>query len=361
MTPSSQNRAYVHGAAVHMSWRQPSMSLTDMIFGCVSEAVKDSAVPMEHIHSVVLSAHDIVDGRSLSSMVTAPAAGAYLRDEIRLAEDGLAALSLGAARIEAGETEYSIVAAWGRASEGDYERTSRTGFDPFQVQPFGLNEFDLSSLRLSAWMARHGAGTEARARAVAARLERAERNTRSVRGTVRARANAPLRAEEAPCFADIAVAVILGRPKAAVRVAGVGHSADSPAIGDRNLLVMPALRDAVSGACNTANISLESIDFHELAGATLTDEALALEALGLAEAGKGFDAYASRNDINPSGGGERGWCFPTGGLLNAVEAILQLKGKAGGVQLGGTPRTALVTGLSPIGGQAAHAAVLELV
>ena len=45
-----------------------------------------------------------------------PAAGAYLRDEIRHGDDGAAALQQPSC-VEAGEAERSIVAAWGRASE----------------------------------------------------------------------------------------------------------------------------------------------------------------------------------------------------------------------------------------------------
>ncbi len=342
-------------------WADASLSLTDLIFASVTAALRDSGVDVRRIDSVVLAAHDLVDGRSLSSMVTAPAAGAYLRDEIRLASDGLSALSLASARVEAGETEYSIVAGWGRASEGDYARTSRTGFDPAFEQPFGPDDFTPSALRLSAWAGRHGSPGSARAAAAAERRRRAASNPRASSGGVRPALAAPLAEDDAPLLADIAVAAIIGRETGPVRIAGLGHGTGSPLIGARDLLAQQPLVDAVAGAGAQGGFTAADADVVFLAGPTLSDEALAIEALGLSGAGAGFAAYAERTSINPSGGSESGWCYPTCGLVNAVEAYLQLTGRAGGCQVPGGPNLALATGVSPVGGQLAYAALLEKV
>src|ERR1044071_5562467 len=124
-------QVFIDSAALEISWRDERRNLSELIFDTVRRAIDEGGAGMTGINSVVLAAHDLVDGRSLSSMVTAPAAGAYLRDEIRLSEDGLAAVSLAAARVEAGESEVSIVAAWGRASEGGFMQMSRSSMDPF--------------------------------------------------------------------------------------------------------------------------------------------------------------------------------------------------------------------------------------
>ena len=348
--------AYVHGVALQTGWADATASLTDMIFRAVSSAVEASRAPMARIDSVVLAAHDLVDGRSLSSMVTAPAAGAYLRDEIRLAEDGLAALSLASARIEAGESEFAIVAAWGRASEGDLSQTSRAQFDPFLVQPFGLDEYSISAFRMSAWASRYGEAVDMRRAAIEVRAERARRNPRAVAALHRPRLNPPLLPDEAPRLADIAVAAVIGREPGAVRIAGVGHSAESGMFGARDLLAWRALTQAVCQA--RGGVALGDIDIFQVAGTTLVDEAVALEAIGLAPPGGGFSTYAGTEGVNPSGGGEGGWCFPAGGLVNFVEAYLQLAGQAGEIQATGAPRRALATGLSPMGGQIAHAVML---
>ncbi len=347
------------GVGMVTGWADASLSLTDLIFKATSAAVRDSGVDMKRIDSVVLSAHDLVDGRSLSSMVTAPAAGAYLRDEIRLASDGLAALSLASARVEAGETDYSIVAAWGRASEGNYARTSQAAFDPLFEQVFQPDEFILSALRLSAWGMRHGMPGQARLDAAAVRKARALTNPRAISDGVRFPLAAPLIAEDAPLMADIAVAAIIGRGPGPVRLAGFGHSAASALIGARDLVEAQPLVDAVGRAASRAGFGTGDVDLFCLAGPTLSDEALTLEALGIAAPGSGYATYAAQAHINPAGGSESGWCFPTCGLVNAVEAYLQLTGRAGPCQITPGPKRALVTGVSAMGGQAAHAAFLE--
>ena len=94
---------------------------------------------------------------SSSDSATGPAAGAYLRDEIRLSEDGLAALSLAAAQLQSGTFERVLVAAWGRPAEADPELASAAAFDPFTTQPFGLTDLTVSALRASAYLRRYGA------------------------------------------------------------------------------------------------------------------------------------------------------------------------------------------------------------
>ena len=135
-----------------MSWGDETRNVSELIFSTVRRAIDEGGRGMTGITSVVLAAHDLVDGRSLSSMVTAPAAGAYLRDEIRYGDDGAAAFAAAVVRIEAGETERSIVAAWGRASEHDVDTVSRALFDPFFGSPLGMEELHVSGMRAQSWI-----------------------------------------------------------------------------------------------------------------------------------------------------------------------------------------------------------------
>lgn len=341
--------AFIHGAAVGMSWQDASRSLTDLIFDGVSAALHDAGVPIAEVDSVVLAAHDLIDGRSLSSMVTAPAAGAYLRDEIRLSEDGLAALSFATARVEAGEAGLSVVAAWARASEGGFLPVSRASMDAFLEQPFGLTDIDVSAFRLSRWAAQFGDGGSERRRAAYVRQERARRHPRALGpDTGAVPPSYPVRSEEVPRWADITVAMIIGPNPAPVRVAGVAHGTEAPRIGERDLLLMPALAAAASTAMVQASVARP--DVLEIDGLTLSDEAIALEALGFCAPGDGFSAYAIDHRVNASGGSAAGWCYPAMGLVRAAEAYFRLRTAAKGA--------ALVTGLGGNAGQTSTAAVL---
>ena len=335
-----------------MSWQDASRSLTDMIFDGVSAALHDAEVTISAIDSVVLASHDLIDGRSLSSMVTAPAAGAYLRDEIRLSEDGLTALSLAAARIEASEAQTSIVAAWGRASEGGFMPVSRASMDPFMEQPFGLSDIDVSAFRLAQWHVVHGEGDQARRHAAEVRLERAARRAPLASGP--APVGRPLRPGEGPVWADVMVAMIVGTRPGRIRLAGIGHGTDLPRIGDRDLLGMPALATAVRGAMTQAGTGFADLGVMELDGMTLSDEAIALEAICACAPGEGFRAYAD-DRVNRSGGAAAGWCYPAMGLVRAAEAVQALQNE----DHRSRARRALATGLGGNGGQTGSAVVLE--
>ena len=351
---------YLHGAATSVGWGDSRRSLTDMIFATVTDALRQSDAHMDAVASVVIAAHDLIDGRSLSSMVTAPAAGSYLKDEMRVDEDGLVAASFAAARIEAGEARLSVVAAWGRASEGAPDSVSRVGFDPAFEKPLGLQELDISAVRLSAWLARYGDPGDSRAAATAARSMRAGRSPRALRVPSRDSVLAyPLRQAEGPKWADIVVAMIIGAAPSPVRVGGVGHATDLPRPGERDLVGMPALRQSAEMALRGSARGIDSIDLFEIDGMTLVEEALALESLGLAAPGHAFEHYALAENVNRAGGSAAAWCYPAMGLMRLAECFHQLSGTAGATQLDTAPRRAMAIGSSPLGAQTHTAVVLE--
>jgi len=335
-----------------MSYADATRSLEELIFSGVTQALTACGCSMNDIDSVVLASHDLVDGRSLSSMVTAPAAGAYLRDEIRLAEDGLAAFTLASARIAAGESRACLVAAWGRASEDDTKRLPFACMDPFFEQAFGLTEDSASALRYSRWLSAHGVKQEAKQRAAAKRRARAAANPRAIAaGSPSRRTPWPLDDSDAVPQADIVVATVLQASPGPIRVAGIGQQTDLPRLGDRDWLGQPALREAAARALHVSGRKFTDMEAIEIDGMTLSDEALALEAVGLATAGSGFDAYASDERINRSGGSAGGWCYPAMGLVRLAEVVERMRG---GVRRG------IAIGSGPIARQTCTAVVLEV-
>lgn len=359
-------RVYVHGGAVHRSWADASMSLNDVIFSTVRRALDEASVAIADVDSVVLGAHDLTDGRSLSSMVTGPAAGAYGKDEVRLGDDGASAFVVATARVRAGRSRCGIVAAWGRASETDPDAIANALFDPFFTRPLGLTEIAVSALRAGAALARYPGYEAWRGPAAARRAAgfegpapsgpRAGSRAGSRAGPragahagPRAGAAPPLRPAELPVWSDVAAALVISAEPGPVEVRGVGMSTEPYQIGDRSLLGLPALRAASRQALTRAELTVGDVDVLELDGLTLFDEALALEAVNVAPAGGGMEAIARREDSNTDGGFAAGYCAPAMGLVRICEAARRLR--AGG-------RAALATGSSVVAAQSQAAIVL---
>jgi acetyl-CoA C-acetyltransferase len=130
----------------------------------------------------------------------------------------------------------------------------------------------------------------------------------------------------------------------AVRIAGSGASTDSLTLHSRtNPLDLNAVRISTRKAFEQAGISDGDIDFAELHDAYTILTVLSLEAMGVAEAGKGWQ-YANDNGsgIGLNGklpistfGGLKSRGNPVGatGIYQAVEAVLQLRGSAGDNQV----------------------------
>lgn len=336
---------YVNGAAVTSTWADARFSLTELIYDCVQKALTDADIRAADLDAVVLGAHDLVDGRGLTSMVTAPAAAAYLKDETRLGEDGASAFVLGDARVRSGSVGTCLVAAWGRASEGPVDRISNALFDPFTTRPLGMTEIAVSGLRATQAIASYPSYDGERQRAAASRHSPPADPARAPSPPW------PLRAGECPVWADVVAAVVLSNARSPVQVRGVGMSTEPFDIGDRDLLGLPALRQASSQALHAAGLDIEDVDVLELDGLTLFDDALAVEAVGAAQRGQGMRAMAGGRGVNTGGGSSVGYCAPAMGLVRIARAYERL--------IRDDADAALATGSSVVASQNQAAVVLS--
>jgi acetyl-CoA C-acetyltransferase len=337
-------RVYLHGSAVTTSWADASKSLQDVIFDCTSAALRSAGADIDSIEAVVLGAHDLVDGRGLTNMVTAPAAGAYLKDEVRVGDDGATAFVLADARVRSGSVDSCLVVAWGRASEGPPDEISRALFDPFTTHALGMTEIGVSGLRASRALVEHPGYRAERDAAAARRRARPADPERTPAPAW------PLRAVDLPVWSDVVAAAVLRAEPAAVEVLGVGMSTEPYELGDRELLTLPALRSASAQALREADRDIADMDVLELDGLTLFDEALAMEAVGAAGRGGGMAAMARDTRLDPTGASGVGYGAPAMGLTRIARAARRL--------LDGSGHLALATGSSVVAAQSQAAVVL---
>ncbi|MCD6372694.1 MAG: thiolase domain-containing protein [Thermococcus sp.] len=157
----------------------------------------------------------------------------------------------------------------------------------------------------------------------------------------------PLKLFDASPVCDGAASVIITTPEKAgelgvprekwVEVAGMGRAIDTINLANReDLLTLKAARVAAERAYKMAGVTVKDIDFFEIHDAFTIMAALSLEALGVAERGKGAQlakegqiAIDSDYPIQTMGGLKaRGHPVGATGMYQTVEAVLQLRGEA---------------------------------
>lgn len=347
-------------------------ALADIIFEASAKALEDAQLKINDIESVTLAAHDMVDGRAITTMLTAPPAGAYLKDEIRVAEDGAFAAALACLRILSGDFSTSLVVSWSKCSEcakGTLHKVANLSYDPFFYRPFALNDVTSYAIQAQRYMSRHNI-TEAQAAQVvvknrvnALNNELAHLQSRvTVDDVMNSKpVSLPLKTLDLPPWSDGACALVLASEDVARRskrpcawVTGLGWANDTYYSGDKDLAELESLSLAASQAYKMAGISNPSkdIDVAEIHDITSFHELMEYEALAFCPkgmAGKYLDSGATVIDgdlpVNPSGGCLSSNPYTAVGLIRVAEAALQIMGRAGNHQVPGV-KTALAHGIS---------------
>jgi acetyl-CoA acetyltransferase len=278
-------------------------------------------------------------------LMTAPSGG-YLTDEMKVTDSGAMGLVLGHARIASGEFDVGLVVSWCKSSKTDVDAVMRMRGEPFFVRPLGLDGRIADALFAQAAMKRWGFGLDDADQATARAFERAAGNPRGLRhatlGASEVAAGAfvatPLRETHFAPMTDGAVAMVLvserylaSRPDLhpLCRVAGVGWNSDGYRLEAGRLADMHSAQAAWSQATQAAGKSTPDIDLVELDTPTVFHELAYARLLGFSEA-----------QVSPGGGSFAQNPFFCTGLVNAMEAALQVAGRAGSTQRPGVRRAA---------------------
>ena len=338
-----------------------------MVFEATRAALLDAGITQKEIDSVVLVGCDELDGHSISSMLVAAAGGSYLKDEIKVTDDGIYGVILAAMRILSGLYDLSVIVSWCKPSEAPVSNVMNMRWDPFYHRPFGLNHISTAALMAGAYLDRYKGSEDAAAavtvknRANGARNQNAHLQKSVTLDDVRSSAPVswPLRALDCAPESDGACALVLASAKKTreikqkpVWLAGFGWAVDSYYPGERDLSDSPSLRAAAGMAYRKAGIQnpIREIDMAEICDFTSYHELIACESLGLCSTGgaahllqEGTTRWEGAFPVNPSGGLLSSNPFVAAGLFRAAEAYLQVSGRAGRHQVPGV-RSALAQG-----------------
>ncbi|MBW2351717.1 MAG: thiolase family protein [Deltaproteobacteria bacterium] len=336
--------------------------IPETVFKVVQQAMAEAGIDRDDLDTIVTSSVDLWDGRTASNQMLADVVGSIMKPESRVAGDGLGAAFQGMLTILAGASGITLVVSQCRGSMGSHNEISNWVFDPIYQQPLGLDYLSAGALQANLYMKQFGISQEDCARVVIKNRRDAQNNPYAQEveeTTVEEVMNSPMLAYpikemDASPVSDGACAVVLAsRDKAKtlskepVWILGAGSCVDSHYLGDRDLAGGDALIKASNAAYSMAGISdpLEELDVAEVSAAFSYQELLWTELMGFCDRGKGArilkegqTSLGGSLPVNPSGGMIAGNPVTVAGLTRLVEAVLQVRGKAGNRQVGGASR-----------------------
>ncbi|MFB0563587.1 MAG: thiolase family protein [Candidatus Lokiarchaeia archaeon] len=353
-----------------------SKAYYEMVFESTQLALDDAGLDRGEIDSVVEAAYDLLDGRTISNMYLCTAAGGYLKDESRVAEDGTFALAYAYMRIASGHFDTAIVASHGNR-EGPAELISNYIFDPFFYRPLGVSYITALAMQATSYMTKYNVKEDSVAKVVVKNRENGVNNPYAhlkskvtLNEVLKSRmVSYPLRELEIPPESSGGCSIILAEENLARRITdtpiwidGVSWSVDTYHIGSKDLSEITPAKVASKRAYKMAKIENPSkqFDLAEIGDATAFHELMSYEALGICvkgEGGKlveeGYTSMSGELPVNPSGGALCANPYPATGLASVAEAAIQLRGEAEKRQVPDA-ETALVHGISTAAGAAAQ-------
>ena len=136
------------------AWRDAQH--VDLISAVVSEVFKGTGLGIDDVDFVLDSGSDVLDGRSISNCGFLGAMGAHHKEESRVEEDGLWALTYAANKVAGGSASVGLVVAYSKPSESDVRNYWTGLLEPFLQRPVGLDHEAAAGLYAQRYLAAAG-------------------------------------------------------------------------------------------------------------------------------------------------------------------------------------------------------------
>jgi acetyl-CoA C-acetyltransferase len=350
-------------------------SFADMVYEAVKMALEDAGMGVDQVDNVITTSNDFWDGRTISSMATGDVSGARGKNVSCVEGDGTFGAFYGMTRILSGSYGTTLVTAYSKGSESESPMITNAAFDPIYMRCLGLDLVTACALQARRYMKRYGITEEEMAVISVKNHLNALSNPNAHLGlkitvddVMKSRkVSDPLKLLDCSPVSDGAACIILANEERArkitdkpVWVKGVSFCADAYLLGDRDLAECKALEKAARKAYGMAGIRdpRREIDVAEVYDAFTYQESMWTEGLGFCGPGEGgklavSGATAKGGDIpvNPSGGLLGAHPVIAGGLIRMVEAVRQIRGEAGAMQVKDNVKIALAHGVNGVCGQ----------
>jgi hypothetical protein len=296
--PSPRPIVSIHGIGFSRSPSPEALNLTELVFEASRAALDDAGLRRADIDGVCLGASDQLDGRAISSMQLAGPAGGYLKDEIKLGDDGALAFAMAVLRIEAGADAKVLAVSWTKESESSLPMALGVNAEPVYTRPAGLHPLVAEAAVTASFIDRAGLPAPV--------------------GGASDFFCWPLRHDDFPAQTDAAVALVLSEGPGPVEVAGLAWGTEVPDPTARRRTPEAAVAEVAARASAEAGIVIDGSVVIETTDRTPYRLAMTL-------AGLGVDDNAN---VNPSGGLRASNPVYAAGLERVAHAALAIRGGA---------------------------------
>jgi acetyl-CoA C-acetyltransferase len=339
--------------------RKADQNVEEMIYETVRGLLDGLEMDIWDVDLIIGAGDDVLDGRSISSVFTTEYAGAFLKEESKVEEDGAYAALYAAMRLMTGAFETALVYAYSKGSDSSPPHYSGLIADPFYLRPLGIEAITASALQASAYYHRYDISEEPAAAVAVKNRRNALKNPHAqIKGeyTLDEVMNSPVIASplkrlDCSPVTDGGCAVLLAAGEKAEKLAprpawirGVGHCSDAYYLGHRDLTEITSAHHAAQKAYRMAGIHHPVREVHvaEVHEAFSFHELMLYEALGFCHKGTGGKVIESGMSeitgslpVNPSGGALSANPIFAAGLVRLAEAAKQISGAAGDYQIEG--------------------------
>ncbi len=344
----------------------PEVSFREMIYEAAEKAYLDAGIEPKDVDTFVSLSEDYEEGTAIFDEYVPDQLGAMLKPVHTICADGATGLASLFAQIKTGHFKIGVLEAHSKLSNILYHsHVHAMALDPVFVRPLEINPYFVAGLEMDMFLDSRGYDELDTAYVVAKNRTNALLFGRSSFGSfispeevlLSESVSDPLRELDIAPNADGACVIVIANEEIAkergrdlIKIAGIGFAEFTPNIerweGDAEYLKVAARK-----AYSKAGIKnpVKDIDFAEIDDTFSYKELQHIEALGLVSFGdsaealkEGFFDLGGEFPVNPTGGNiGNGNTSLMNGLRAIYDAVLQLRGDAGNVQLK-SPESALI-------------------
>ncbi len=338
----------------------PGLSTRELMFEAASRAYEDAGIdPRKDVQSFICCTEDFWEGISISDEYMPDQLGAVLRPLCTVSSDGLIGIATACMHITSGLADIAVVESHSKASDVvNPGEIMSFALDPTYDRHLDVDPRFIAGLEMARYLRESGTKREHCAQVAVKNKKNALSNPRSVYGANLTRddvlyshnVSTPLTEHEASKMIDGSIVFVLASPAKAkklgnhtVWINGIGWSSDTPVVEDRDLARAQYAEQAAARAYKMANVRNPAtyFDLAEVDDTYSYKELQHLEALKLAPKGKAGKMAISgalnrdgRLPVNASGGSLGvGHLLEATGLHRLLEAVMQLRGEAGRLQI----------------------------